>query len=389
MHIGFIEDTLLHGGTQIWVTEAVRAFLARAQAVTLIAPEGSWVVEQSRPTQAHIVTYDWEAVVAEDKRNITIWTNALRECDVVICTVHPPRQGFHCAVFAARCIREGALDTHLITKTGTIVPEYRREFYLPDERIRSSVITITDFTRRYLIETYKIPPERVSLIYQGTDVKRFQHSEAAREIARRRYPIHSNAAPVLGCLGSFEPRKGQTILFAALRELAHTTFPDIHLILVGDGPDEEMLKHKARELGLQEHISFFPFTNEPNYVFERIDITVLSSIYKEGLPNVLLESMSMGVPVVASNIGGVPEIVIDGVTGFMVTPGDAAALARAIAKLWTDQERYLQMRKNARNLMVKHFDKETQFDRFLSHFQTLISPAQDQTAGTNNSVHPR
>ncbi len=379
MHIGFIEDTHLHGGTQIWVTEAVRAFLDCGQEVTLIAPHKSWVVEQCRSTRARIATYDWEEVVSENAHNIAIWTNALRECDVAICTVHPPRQGFHCAVFAARCIREGALSTHLITKTGTIVPEYQREFYLPDEDIRSSVIAITDFTRRYLIETYKIPAEKISLIYQGTDVKRFQHSKEAQEIARQRYPIPPNASPVLGNLGSFEPRKGQTLLFEALRELANTTLPNIHLILVGDGPDEAMLKRKALELGLQQHISFFPFTKEPNYVFEQIDITVLPSLYKEGLPNVLLESMSMGVPVVSSNVGGVPEIVIDGLTGYTVKPGDVAALVDAITKLWADQDNYQQMRKNARSLMTKNFDKDAQFNRFLAHFQALVFFSQDKT----------
>ena len=83
----------------------------------------------------------------------------------------------------------------------------------------------------------------------------------------------------------------------AWRHDSRSAGPNIHLILVGDGPDEGMLKGLVREKGLDDHISFFPFTQEPNYVFERLDITILPSLYKEGLPNVLLESMSMGVPV--------------------------------------------------------------------------------------------
>ncbi len=140
MHIGFIEDTHLHGGTQIWVAEAVQAFIEKNQEVSLLAPEGSWMVEQCRHTGAIISTYDWDEVIQEDSHNQEIWTNALSKCDVAICTVHPPRGGFHCSVFAARCIKEGGLETHLIPKTGTIVPEYLREFYLPDETIHSSVI---------------------------------------------------------------------------------------------------------------------------------------------------------------------------------------------------------------------------------------------------------
>ncbi len=94
------------------------------------------------------------------------------------------------------------------------------------------------------------------------------------------------------------------------------------------------------KLAIGRNVSFFPFTNEPQYVFERADVTVLPSLYKEGLPNVLLESMSMGVPVVSSNLGGVPEIVINGKTGFMVEPGNSDQLADGILKLWDDRTRY-------------------------------------------------
>ena len=372
MHIGFIEDTHLHGGTQIWVAEAVQAFIEKNQEVSILAPEGSWLVEQCRHSGAIIATYDWDDVIQEDPHNQKIWINALSNCDVAICTVHPPRKGFHCSVFAARCIREGGLETHLIPKTGTIVPEYLREFYLPDETIRSSVIAITDFTRKYLIETYHIPAEKVTLVYQGTDTERFRHSDSAWKEAQNRYPLPRNTSPILGSIGSFEPRKGHPILFEALEELVKNVLPNAHLMMVGDGPDEMMLKERVRTLGLERHISFFPFTDEPNTIFERLDMTVLPSLNKEGLPNVLLESMSMGVPVVSSNIGGVSEIVIDGETGYMIEPGNKSALAGAIKKVWANQTNYQHMRVKARELIVNQFDKATQFERFISHFHTLI-----------------
>ncbi|MEK6222952.1 MAG: glycosyltransferase family 4 protein [Chloroflexota bacterium] len=373
MHICFIEDTHLHGGTQIWVVEAMQAFIERDHEITLLAPKDSWVVEQSRHTAAHIAEYDWDQVVQEDARSQEIWTNALRDCDVAICTVHPPRDGFHCSIFAARCIREANLNTFLIPKTGTIVPEYLREFYLPDETINSSVITITDFTRRYLIDTYNIQAEKVSLIYQGTDTKRFRPDSSLKEEALLRYPLPTNAAPILGSIGSMEPRKGHLVLFDALKALVADKLPGTHLILVGDGPDEEMLKQKAKDLGLEAHISFFPFTSEPNFIFERIDITVLPSLHKEGLPNVLLESMAMAVPVVSSNIGGVPEIVITGETGYMVKPGDSQELGDAINQLWGDQNKYQNMRKNARELITREFNKAAQFEHFVSYFKALKS----------------
>ena len=160
-------------------------------------------------------------------------------------------------------------------------------------------------------------------------------------------------------------------MFEALKELVATSLPNAHLMMVSDGPDETMLKERVKTLGLERSISFFPFTDEPNTVFERLDMTVLPSLNKEGLPNVLLESMSMGVPVVSSNIGGVPEIVIDGETGYMVEPGNEQALAAAIEKVWADQSNYQEMRSKARNLIVNRFDKLTQFERFISHFYML------------------
>jgi glycosyltransferase involved in cell wall biosynthesis len=125
-------------------------------------------------------------------------------------------------------------------------------------------------------------------------------------------------------------------------------------------------------MGLQHHVTFFPFTRHPELIFERIDLTVMSSLYKEGLPNVILESMSMGVPVVSTNLGGVPEAVVNGETGYMVTPGDSDALAEAILKIWADQAAFERMGENARSLMAERFDKEIQFDRFLDYFRTLI-----------------
>jgi len=372
MRIGFIEDTHLHGGTQIWVAEAVDAFLEQNQDVSILAPQGSWIIEQCQHTNAAIFSYDWDEVVHKSPHAQEIWINALKDCDVAICTVHPPRDDFHCAIFAAFCIKKGGLKTHLIPKTGTIVPNYRREFYMPDETLQSSVIAIADFTRKYLVETYKIPADKVALIYQGTDIERFRHSENAWNESQNRYLLPHDASPILGAIGSFEKRKGHSILFEALKELVSDDLPNAHLMVVGDGPDEMMLKEKVRTLGLEANVSFFPFTDNPALVFERVDMTILPSLYKEGLPNVLLESMSMGVPVVSSNIGGVSEIVFDGETGYIVQPGNKSALANAIKTLWADQDAYQEMKIKTRKLITENFNKETQFSKFISYFQSQL-----------------
>jgi glycosyltransferase involved in cell wall biosynthesis len=370
MRIGFIEDTHLHGGTQIWVSEAIRDFLAKGHEVVLLTPTGGFNAEEAAKTKAALVTYDYDDVVSEDPANRRIWTDALAQMDVAVCTVHPPRDRFHCSVFAGKCLEAAGLDTVLIPKTGTIVPEYKREFYLPSEKIRCQPICITNFTREYLIDTYEIPAEIVSLVYQGTQVDLFTSSEERRVEAQQRYSLREGASPVLGCLGSFEERKGQVVLLEAIARVRER-LPNVHLMLVGDGPDEAMLKQKVVDMDLGTNVTFFPFTREPVYIYEVLDAVVLSSLNKEGLPNVLLESLAMGVPVVSSRMAGVPECVIEGETGVMVPPGDADALADAIAGVSADPAIRRRMGQAGRRLMEEKFDKNRQFDRFIEHFQRV------------------
>jgi glycosyltransferase involved in cell wall biosynthesis len=285
--------------------------------------------------------------------------------------VHPPREGFHCSVFAAEVIKEKGLKTILIPKTGTIVPEYKREFYWPEPGIRSTVIAITNFTREYLVNTYRIPEEMVTLIYQGTDVQLFTRSASRRREARRRFPLPENAGPVLGNVGSFEERKGQVKLLEAMIQIKKR-LPRVHLMLVGDGPDERKLAKVVKDMDLSDSVTFFPFTSEPVYIYEVMDILVLASLYKEGLPNVLLEAMSMELPVVASRLAGVPEVVKEERTGYMVEPGNSTQLTDAVVKLLSDRDAYRDMARNARQLIASGFDKQQQFRAFLEYFEDLL-----------------
>jgi len=372
MRVCFIEDTDLRGGTQIWVSEAVRIFISRGADVTVLTSKTGWLAQDCADTGAKVVTYDYDKVTNQDEENVDIWAEALHDSDVAVCTVHPARAGFHCSVFAAKVISERKLRTILIPKTGTIVPEYKREYYAPIQDINYKVIAITDFTRRYLIDSYKIPAENVELIYQGTEVAKFTKNSANLDKAKATYSLPENAAPILGNVGSFEERKGQVVLLKALQKMKEK-LPDVHLMLVGAGPDEQMLKQKVIEMNLESSVSFFPFTSTPQLIFEIVDILVLSSLYKEGLPNVLLEAMSMELPVVSSNLAGVPEIVKNGETGYMVKPGDIDELSDAVIKLWSDKDAYNSMSKNARELMETKFDKKRQFDEFLNYFKRITA----------------
>lgn len=374
MHIGFVEDTPLRGGTQIWVTEATRFLLSRGESVTVLAPTDTFVADTCRDAGARVVTYDFDDIAVKPEGYKKSWLEALAPCDVAVTTVHPPRNEFHCVAFAARCIREGGLKSILMPKTGSIVPWYKREYYLPDPAVATRVVCITDFTRDYLIKQYGIPEESTTLIYQGTEINRFISSPASKAEAVKRYPLRQDAAPILGIVGAIENRKGHVILLQAVRRLLDAgKLSRIQVMIVGEGPDEKMLKAVVSAYDLEEHVAFFPFTTEPNYVYDRIDMLAFPSLYKEGLPNVLLEAMSMKTPVIATRLAGIPEVVIDGATGFLTDPGNVEQFADAIEHAWADPDACAAMGHRARSMMEENMDKNRQFEAFLQFFRHITA----------------
>ena len=391
MNICFIEDTMLHGGTQLWVADAVRAYHVHGDMVTLLAPEQSWVHDQFQGSGVNTPTYPFMHPETNHEVLKKTWIGALEGCDVAICTIHPPRDNFHCMVFAARCIEEAGLHTHLFAKTGTIVPSYMREYYLPDGDISSSVISISAATLRYLIGEYGLLDKKVTLIYQGVDSKRFRSSESLRAGSLRRYPLKEDATPVIGCIGSFEERKGQSILLETMAELRDGLLPEAHLLLVGDGPQKEKIIDQVDLLELGSVVTMHPFTSKPEYALGRLDILVLPSLNLEGLPNVLQESLAMGIPVVGTDVGGVSEIVEDGVTGYLVSPGDPSAMAGAIQRMWADRGMYAEMQSNGVKLVMEKFDRGTQLQILRQHLSgyAIRAPEDSSVAGIHAINEPR
>ncbi|MHA1974477.1 MAG: glycosyltransferase family 4 protein [Candidatus Hodarchaeales archaeon] len=355
----------------MWVFEAIKFLLAKKHEIKVLTPEKGWLAQECRKNSinASLYTYDFETGATSPKEYYSIWTSALRESDVAICTVHPPRGSFHCTVFASKCIRKANIkNVHLITKTGTIVPDYRREYYLPYESDNFHVITIAKFTRDYLIKSYLIPDQKIKLIYQGIDIARFTLNPERSVKAKKNFPL-KESSPIIACIGSLEERKGHKVLFQALLKLKKTNYPKIHLLVVGDGPKEDMLKAQVKTMSLEDNVTFVPFMKETELIYARSDIIVLPSLYKEGLPNVLLEAMAMGKPVIASNVGGVAEVLKDGVNGYLVEAGKVKQLVKAILKIAEDGKKSRKMGKKGREIVVKEHNRQMQLKKFLDYFK--------------------
>lgn len=144
----------------------------------------------------------------------------------------------------------------------------------------------------------------------------------------------SHDAPIVGAIGRLSPEKGHTLLIKAFSRIVKVV-PQARLLLVGDGPCMSDLRQEANDLGLGDSVLFTGFRSDGRRFFNLMDVMVLPS-FAEGLPYVLLEAMIDRVPVVASAVGEVPEVLEGGRLGRLITPGDVDAMAREVTALLAD-----------------------------------------------------
>ncbi len=172
----------------------------------------------------------------------------------------------------------------------------------------------------------------ISLVYNGVDLERYDHQEPCCTL-REEYGMEPGS-PIVGVVARLEPEKGHPTLLDAwpmvLRE-----FPDAYLLIVGEGSRSEALAAQAAELRVGHRVVFTGRREDMPAVTAALDVAVLPS-YREAQGLSVLEAMALSRPVVASNVGGIPEMIEDGVTGLLVPPRDPDALAAAILRLLRD-----------------------------------------------------
>ncbi|MDO8525691.1 MAG: glycosyltransferase [Candidatus Omnitrophota bacterium] len=196
------------------------------------------------------------------------------------------------------------------------------------DRIITCSKSVTDFTLRQ----EKISADKFHLIYNAVDAARFRVSRAKMDM---RLILGLGAGDfIIGSVGSLIPKKGHRFLIEAFAALQKDIRP-AKLVIAGDGESRGDLVKMAADLGVGSEALFLGFRYDIPEIMKAMDIFVLPSL-QEGFPRAIVEAMYMGLPVIASNISGIPEIISDGENGFLAAAGDPQALADKIAILYKD-----------------------------------------------------
>jgi glycosyltransferase involved in cell wall biosynthesis len=186
-----------------------------------------------------------------------------------------------------------------------------------------------------------VAPRKVAVIHNGIDLSRFRPAQGVPE------------GPAV-LVARLSPEKDVPTLLRAAARVAQEE-PGFRLEIAGDGPDMPALRQLAGELNLTETVRFLGVVREIPALLARANLFVLSSL-TEGISLTLLEAMASGLPVVATRVGGNPEVVADGATGLLVPAGDPQALAAALVKLWRDPTARLALGQAGRRRAEEHFD---------------------------------
>jgi glycosyltransferase involved in cell wall biosynthesis len=254
---------------------------------------------------------------------------------------------------------------------GYIDDNSKNRFYNRIDRLalrRADRVVAVSNSMKALLTQHGVAAHKIRVVHNAVDPNDTVPKTSGKEI-RLRYGLTSDQK-VIGVIGRLNPEKGQLIFLRALEKTARS-FPGVKALIIGDGQDRALLEGFCREKALSDRVVFLGYQEKVADYYQVLDLLVLPSL-SEGLPNTVLEAMSFGVPVLATAVGGVPEIIQNG-NGMMVPPNDPGALAEKMMELLGDGVLRQAIGLKGKTSLYPHFTPEYRVRQIVNLYEELLS----------------
>jgi glycosyltransferase involved in cell wall biosynthesis len=348
------------GGQEIRILAEMTGMKARGYDVLLATPGHTTIFK--RASEAGIETFD----VPMDRRSFMRGTMALagiiRKRGVDIVNTHSSRDSWMGGV-------AGRLAGVKVLRTRHISSEIRKNplsrlVYGP---LCDGIMTTGEFIRGQLVRELGMDARKVYSVPTGIDVGRF--ADADGEGVRAGLGI-APGVPVLGTAAALRSWKGHLYTINAMTEVLKS-FPDARLVLAGEGPFRGKVEQTISELGLSGIVILTGHREDVPEVINAFDVCILASYASEGIPQFVLQAMASGKPVIGSRVGGIPEVVADGVNGLLIQPRDSDAIAKAVRRLLDDRVAMKEMGERGRKAAVEAHTTDIMLDRIEAVYSML------------------
>ncbi len=307
-----------------------------------------------------------------DWQSLRILVDTLLAENITIMHAHSSKAGL-VARLAARMARTPVV---FMTAHNSIFyefwPSWKKNIFAYCERLLARythrILTVSETLRQELLIKERLHPDRVVTIPNGIDPTPF-----CREVDRRAVLRLLGLPPLgqlVGTIARLAPQKGVSYFLQAAAVLCRDC--QVNFVVVGDGPLRQALEEESRTLGLDGRLFFVGERADIPQILAAMDIFVLPSI-TEGLPLTILEAMAAGKPVVATRVGGLPEVILDGETGLLVPPRDPHALAQALARLLSDRRQAVEMGQKGRQRVMEHFTVTVMVRQIEEQYKSVLS----------------
>jgi sugar transferase (PEP-CTERM/EpsH1 system associated) len=251
------------------------------------------------------------------------------------------------------------------------LPTRRRLFRRAAYSMADAVFAVTRQLRDYHAQQAWVRSDRIRVIYNGVDTQRFRPQPNLRISLRHKFGLPQNRF-IVGTIGRIVDIKDHPTLLRAVEIMLRNAI-DAHALIVGSGPELERIQQLVKgSSALAGRITFIGSSSEVPELLNAMDAFALTSI-SEGMSNTLLEAMASGLPVVATSVGGNPEVVVEGSSGWLFRPGDAETLASLLALLASQNNLRLSYGAAARERVVRSFGLERMLDDYSQLYLELAA----------------